>query len=66
MFEVPIGDYQPDRYVLVIRIKPGTAPRPVMVQRSKRDGGGDIFWIPVRRPGGTRQATRAEMAALFA
>ena len=66
MFEVPLGEHEPDRHVLVIRIKPGTVPRPVMVQRSKRDGGDDIFWIPVRRPGGTRQATRAEMAALFA
>jgi len=66
MFEVPLGDGQADKQVLVIRIKPGTAPRPVMVQRSKRDGGDGIFWIPVRRPGGTRQATRAEMAALFA
>jgi hypothetical protein len=25
-----------------------------------------MFWIPVRIPGSTRQATRAEMAALFA
>jgi len=66
MFEVPVGEHRPDRYVLVIRIKPGNAPRPIMVQRSKRDGGDDIFWIPVRRPGGTRQATRAEMSALFA
>jgi Schlafen, AlbA_2 len=66
MFEVPIGDDQPGKYVLVIRIKPETAPRPVMVQRTKQHGGDGIFWVPVRRPGGTRQATRAEMAALFA
>jgi hypothetical protein len=66
MFEVPIGDDQPGRYILVIRIKPEAAPRPVMVQRTKQHGGDGIFWIPVRRPGGTRQATHTEMAALFA
>jgi len=65
MFEVPAGIQQPGKYVLVIRIKPETAPRPVMVQRTG-PGGDGIFWIPVRIPGGTRQATRAEMAALFA
>jgi Putative DNA-binding domain len=65
MFEVPIGDEQPGRYVLAIRIRPELAPRPVMVQR-KGPGGDNFFWIPVRIPGGTRQATRAEMAALFA
>ncbi|MGO9195489.1 MAG: hypothetical protein ACLP8X_44550 [Streptosporangiaceae bacterium] len=36
-----------------------------MVQRTG-PGGDGVFWIPVRIPGGTRQATRAEMAALFA
>lgn len=65
MFEVPLGDDQPGKYVLVIRIRPELAPRPVMVQRTG-PGGDGIFWIPVRIPGGTRQATRAEMAALFA
>ncbi|MCW2932152.1 MAG: hypothetical protein JWM19_3114 [Actinomycetia bacterium] len=65
MFEVPIGEDQPGKYVLVIRIRADTAPRPVMVQRTGAGGDG-IFWIPVRIPGGTRQATRAEMAALFA
>jgi hypothetical protein len=64
MFEVPLGDDQLGKYVLVIRIRPELAPRPVMVQRTGPGGG--IFWIPVRIPGGTRQATRAEMAALFA
>jgi Putative DNA-binding domain len=68
MFEVPLGDDQPDRYILVIRVRRDLAPRPVLVQRTV--GSGDdktsIFWIPVRIPGGTRQATRAEMAALFA
>lgn len=65
IFEVPVGVQQPGKYVVVIRIKPETAPRPVMVQRTGAGGDG-IFWIPVRIPGGTRQATRAEMAALFA
>jgi Schlafen, AlbA_2 len=65
MFEVPLGDDQPGKHVLVIRIRPELAPRPVMVQRTG-SGGDGIFWIPVRIPGGTRQATRAEMAALFA
>ncbi len=64
MFEVPLGDAHPGMYVLVIRIRPELAPRPVMVQRTKPGDG--IFWIPVRIPGGTRQATRAEMATLFA
>ena len=36
-----------------------------MVQRTG-PGGDGIFWTPVRIPGGTRQATRAELAALFA
>jgi hypothetical protein len=65
MFEVPLGDGQPGRYVLVIRVRPELVSRPVMVQRTG-PGGDGIFWIPVRIPGGTRQATRAEMAALFA
>jgi hypothetical protein len=65
MFEVPLGVDHPGRYVLVIRIRPELAPRPVMVQRTGLGGDG-IFWIPVRIPGGTRQATRAEMADLFA
>jgi len=68
MFEVALGDDQPGKYVLVIRIRPELAPRPVMVQRTV--GSGDdkssMFWIPVRIPGGTRQATRAEIGALFA
>jgi len=65
MFEVAIGGEQPGRQVLVIRIRPELAPRPVMVQRTG-SGGDGIFWVPVRIPGGTRQATRAELAALFA
>jgi predicted HTH transcriptional regulator len=64
MFEVPLGDDRPGKHVLVIRIRPELAPRPVMVQRTG-PGGDGVFWIPVRIPGGTRQATRAEMAALF-
>lgn len=65
MFEVAIGDTAPGQFVLVIRIRPELAPRPVMVQRTG-PGGDGIFWCPVRIPGGTRQATRAELAALFA
>ncbi len=60
MHEVAIDD-KPDRYVLVIRVNRDTAPRPVFVQR--RDG---TFWAPIRMPGGTRQATRGELFALFA
>jgi len=67
MFEVPLGEDQPGRHILVIRIRRELAPRPVLVQRTV--GSGDdktsLFWIPVRIPGGTRQATRTEMAALF-
>jgi len=68
MFEVPLGEDQPGRYILVIRIRRELAPRPVLVQRTVGSGEDKIslFWIPVRIPGGTRQATRAEMAALFA
>lgn len=68
MFEVPLGEDQPGRHILVIRIRRELAPSPVLVQRTI--GSGDekinLFWIPVRIPGGTRQATRAEMAVLFA
>jgi hypothetical protein len=68
MFEVPLGPDQPGLYVVVIRIRHETAPRPVLVQRTIRSGNdkSTIFTVPVRRPGGTRQATRAEMASLFA
>ena len=68
MFEVPVDNDQPGRHILVIRIRPGLAPRPVMVQRTIGSGGdkASIFWTPVRIPGDTRQATRAELAALFA
>jgi len=68
MFEVPLGDDQPGKHILVIRIRRELAPRPVLVQRTIGSGDGktNLFWIPVRIPGGTRQATRAEMAALFA
>ena len=65
MFEVPLGEDQPGLYILVIRVRRELAPRPVMVQRTG-SGGDGIFWVPVRIPGGTRQATPAEMAALFA
>lgn len=68
MFEVPLGDDHPGRHVLVIRIRRDLSPRPVLVQRTigSGDDKASIFWIPVRRPEGTRQATRAEMAELFA
>lgn len=52
----------------MVRIGRELAPRPILAQRTI--GSGDdkttLFWIPVRIPGGTRQATRADMAALFA
>jgi hypothetical protein len=52
----------------VLRIRRETCPRPVLVQRTVGTGVEKtaLFWMPVRIPGGTRQATRAEMAALFA
>jgi hypothetical protein len=68
MFEVPLGEDQPGRHILVIRIRRELAPCPVLVQRTIGSGEDktSLFWIPVRIPGGTRQATRAEMASLFA
>jgi Putative DNA-binding domain len=68
MFEVPLGDDHPGRHILVIRIRRELAPSPVLVQRTVGSGEDktSLFWTPVRIPGGTRQATRAEMAALFA
>jgi hypothetical protein len=68
MFEVPLGSEQPGMHVLVLRIRRELAPRPVLVQRTAGSGNDKttFFWIPVRIPGGTRQATRAEIAALFA
>ena len=68
MFEVPLGSEDPGMKVLVLRIRRELAPRPVLVQRTAGSGHDKttFFWIPVRMPGGTRQATRAEMAALFA
>jgi hypothetical protein len=67
MFEVPLGEDQPGKHVLVIRIRRELAPRPILVQRTIGSGEDktNLFWIPVRIPGGTRQATRAEMTALF-
>lgn len=68
MFEVPLGKNHPGRHILVIRIRHELAPSPVLVQRTIGSGEDktNLFWVPVRIPGGTRQATRAEMAALFA
>src|SRR6266568_1887759 len=60
MFEVSLGDDQPGKHVLVIRIRRDLSPRPVLVQRTigSGDDKASIFWIPVRIPGGTRQAAR--------
>jgi hypothetical protein len=68
MFEVPLGDDNPGRYVIVIRVNRDEAPRPVFVEVTARFSGErrSIFWAPVRMPGATRQATRAELSALFA
>jgi hypothetical protein len=68
MFEVPLGEERPDRYILVIRVRHETAPRPVMVRRTNGSGEdkASLYSVPIRIPGRTRQATRAEMAALFA
>jgi len=67
MFEVPLGEERSGKHILVIRIRREVAPRPVLVQRTIGSGQDktSLFWMPVRIPGGTRQATRAEMAALF-
>jgi hypothetical protein len=67
IFEVAIPG-QLDRHIVVVRVRPELASRPLMVQRTI--GSGDdktnVSWMPVRTPGAVRQATRAEMAALFA
>jgi hypothetical protein len=49
MFEVPLGDGQPGKHVLVIRIRRDLAPSPVLVQRTigSGDDKASIFWIPV-------------------
>ena len=59
MIEVPLDDGS-GRYVLVLRINPDTAPRPVFVQLTARFSKEkrSIFWAPVRMPGSTRPATR--------
>jgi hypothetical protein len=61
MREVAIDD-KPGRYVLVVRVDRNTAPRPIFAQRRE----GRTFWAPIRMPGGTRQATRDELRALYA
>ena len=67
MVEVPLDDGS-DRYVLVLRINPDTAPRPVFVQLTARFSKEkrNIFWVPIRMPGSTRPATPDELRALFA
>ena len=66
MIEVPLDDS--GRYVLVLRINPDTAPRPVFVQLAARFSKEKrtIFWAPIRMPGSTRPATPDELRALFA
>jgi hypothetical protein len=66
MFEVDIPG-QPGNCIVVIRVRAENAPRPVLVQRTIGSGNDktSVFWLPIRTPGGTRQASRAEMAALF-
>jgi hypothetical protein len=66
MFEVAIPT-ELGSCILVIRVQAELAPRPVLVQRTVGSGNDktSVFWLPVRTPGGTRPASRAEMAALF-
>lgn len=66
MFEVDIPT-KPGYCILVIRVQAELAPRPVLVQRTVGSGNDktNVFWLPIRTPGGTRPASRAEMAALF-
>ena len=68
MLEVPLGEENPDRYVIVIRVNRDEAPRPVFVQVSAKftNERSEHYMAPVRVPGGTRQATRVELEALFA
>jgi hypothetical protein len=68
MFEVPLGDECPDKYVIVIRVRREEAPRPVFVQVTAKftSEKREIYLAPVRVPGDTRQATRDELEALFA
>ena len=67
MIEVALDD-SPGRYVLVLRINPDAAPRPVFVQLTARFSKEkrSIFYAPIRMPGSTRQATPDELRALFA
>jgi hypothetical protein len=60
MIEVPLDDNNPGRYVLVLRINPDDAPRPVFVQLTARFSKEkrSILWArsacpvpPARRPG---------------
>jgi hypothetical protein len=66
-FEVPVGDASPGRYVIVVRINRYEAPRPVFVETVARFSNErrHLFCAPVRMPGGTRQATRDELEALY-
>jgi len=66
-FEVPLGDESPGRYVIVVRVNRDQAPRPVFVEAAARFSKErrNLFLAPVRIPGGTRQATRDELEALF-
>jgi hypothetical protein len=68
MFEVPLGGESLDRYVIVIRVNRDEAPRPVFVRVTARFTNEKHvhYMAPVRIPGGTRQATRDELEALFA
>ena len=63
MIEVPLDDGS-GRYVLVLRVNPDTAPRPVFVQLTARFSNEKrtIFWAPIRMPGSTRPATRGRAA----
>lgn len=67
MIEVPLDDGS-GRYVLVLRVNPDAAPRPVFVQLTARFSNEKrtIFWAPIRMPGSTRPATPDELRALFA
>jgi hypothetical protein len=56
MFKVPLGDDQPGRHILV-NPDPAGACAAASPGPTDRAGGDGTFWVPVRIPDGTRQAT---------
>jgi hypothetical protein len=61
MIELPLGESEPGKYILVLRINPDTAARPVFVQVTAKVSNEkrNIFVAPVRMPGATRMSLSA-------